>query len=484
MPALAALPHDAGDGGGRHRDDGEVGRLRQLRYRPYAPQPVDLGRVRVHRVDAPGEARPADVPQDRLADGVLRAARSHHSHRGRVQQVRQAGHVGQLRAACYCRQVPAVLAQCGLPGNRHGQPDYAVGPAPQHAEPGVGEDLQHRRVIRQCLRGERRQLADPGQRNQVLKQQRGDAAAVHLVRDGKGDFRLARGRGRLVARRADDRAVDGGEQRGVIGPGGAAEPPRLLLGGVLAHAEEPHVEIRRRHRLVHAADRVKVVRARGPDFGGGTVGQQHENAAARAGVPGAAGGWPCPGRRASCQRPGRLRARRQRVPADDAGVQAGDTSATCPVLSHLMMYGGEPSAFRSPMTRPIRSDRRPGSAGRRSEPSSPASSSPSAIGSWPRAVSRDLPHVSAAVGSRPQLRAERPGCRSAVPAAVAAAARACRAACRPVAGASGSFLACLSRLRPAGQRIGVSILRLGSSEITSSAASGLRPSEPRPAGSR
>jgi hypothetical protein len=90
---------------------------------------------------------------------------------------------------------------------------------------------------------------------------------------------------------------------------------------------------------MHAADGVKVIRGCRPDLGGGTIGQQREDAG-HLGHAGAAAGSAA-------------------APAGSGGsIRAygpGDTSAMCPLLSHLITYGGDPFAFGSPITRPVRS---------------------------------------------------------------------------------------------------------------------------------
>ena len=55
---------------------------------------------------------------------------------------------------------------------------------------GAGEHAQHGRVVQQRRGGERGQPAPPGQRHQVLEQQRGDAAVVHVVGTAKATSAL------------------------------------------------------------------------------------------------------------------------------------------------------------------------------------------------------------------------------------------------------------------------------------------------------
>ena len=86
--------------------------------------------------------------------------------------------------------------------------------------PASAKTREHARVLRQRLRGERLELPGPGERDEVLKQQRGDAPVVHGVRDREGDLgRLGRPVPRhLEAGEPDDLAVVEGEQGGVVGP--------------------------------------------------------------------------------------------------------------------------------------------------------------------------------------------------------------------------------------------------------------------------
>ena len=73
-------------------------------------------------------------------------------------------------------------------GQRERELVHTVGQGTVYRQPGVGEYLQHARVLDQGLRGESVDSPAAGQRDQVLQQQGADAAAVHLVGDRHGDL--------------------------------------------------------------------------------------------------------------------------------------------------------------------------------------------------------------------------------------------------------------------------------------------------------
>jgi hypothetical protein len=100
-------------------------------------------------------------------------------------------------------------------GDREAEPDSAVVgiELPLHGEAGVGEDLQHRRVLGQRLRDEPAQAVLAGQRGQVLQQQCADAAVLLVVRDEERDLRIGRAGQRLAAGHPDHHTVLLGDQR-------------------------------------------------------------------------------------------------------------------------------------------------------------------------------------------------------------------------------------------------------------------------------
>jgi len=168
----------------------------------------------------------------------------------------------------------------------------AVGP-----QPGVGEHLQHQRVLRQRLGGEGTDTPAPGQRDQVLQQQRADTAVMHLIGDRQGHLRQPGPvTGQLPGAATDHVAVQHGQQREMIRAGLAAYPAGLLLGRGRAHTEKPQVTVVRGHLGVQLTHRGEILRPRRPDLDRGAIGQQSINAGPSSYVhiaPGLAIGPPC-----------------------------------------------------------------------------------------------------------------------------------------------------------------------------------------------
>jgi hypothetical protein len=135
-----------------------------------------------------------------------------------------------------------------------------------HRQAGVGEDVQHRPVLAQRRRGERRELLLPGPGDQVLEQQGGDAPVVQVVGHRERDLRGAGlggaglgGQGRVAG--AAGQLAAGGRQQGHLARRRVtADPPGLYLGRHPADIEEAHIGVIRGHRRVHGLDRVEVVR--------------------------------------------------------------------------------------------------------------------------------------------------------------------------------------------------------------------------------
>ena len=190
------------------------------------------------------------------------------------QQRAQARHIRPAFPARHGLQVMAQPVIVVAAGQGEGQLDRVPGDPPPGGQAGVGEYPQHRRVLRQRLRGERRQAALPRLPDQVLQQHAGDPAAVHVIGDGERHLRHAGLPGQLISADAGQPAVLPGQQRRMVGIGLAADPPGFLLGRARAHAEEPQVHVVRRHGRVHRADRLKVLRPGRPDLHRAAVGQQ------------------------------------------------------------------------------------------------------------------------------------------------------------------------------------------------------------------
>ena len=188
-PALPAFLGDAGHGRRRHGDDRQVDALGQRGRRRHAAGAFQFGHGRVDRVDRAGEAAAQDVPQDRPPDRPGPPARADHRDRRGPQHVLQARHAGRPFALGH-RLAVGAERDVGLAGRqREGQVVHAVGQGAVGLQPGVGEHLQHERVLAQRLRREGVQAAAAGQRDQVFQQQHPDAAVVHVVGDREGDLR-------------------------------------------------------------------------------------------------------------------------------------------------------------------------------------------------------------------------------------------------------------------------------------------------------
>ena len=202
-------------------------------------------------------------------------ARADHRDRGRGQHVPQARQVG--RPLPFGDRI-TVGAQGGVRlagGQRERQVIHAIRQSPLHPQPGVGKHLQHERVLAQRLRGKGAHPPAAGQRDQVLQQQRADAAVVNVIGDRHGDLRgLGASAKELVTAAADYLAVQHGEQRLAVRPGFAAYPACLPLGRGRAHAEKAQVQVVRGHLDVHVPYRVEVAGLRRPDLDRGAVGQQ------------------------------------------------------------------------------------------------------------------------------------------------------------------------------------------------------------------
>jgi len=109
-------------------------------------------------------------------------------------------------------------------------------------QPGVGEHLQHGRVISERLRLEGADSPAAGQRDQMLQQQRADTAAVHVIGDRHGDLRRpGTVVGQAIAAATHHLPLQDRQQRGAVRRRLPAYPACLLLGREPAHAEEPPV---------------------------------------------------------------------------------------------------------------------------------------------------------------------------------------------------------------------------------------------------
>jgi hypothetical protein len=115
----------------------------------------------------------------------------------------------------------------------------------------------------------------------VVEQQRGDAAAVHVIDDGEGDLGHAWLAGRLVAGNPDELGAEPGEQRAVLTVRRPADAAGLAVGRGRADAEKAQVDVVRRHLSVHLPDRLLVLRPGRRDQDRGAVGEQRVDAVRR-----------------------------------------------------------------------------------------------------------------------------------------------------------------------------------------------------------
>ncbi len=96
--AAAAVLGDCVDVRGRHGDNGDIRRFRQVGDGRDAGDAQDGRRVRVDGEDAARKAGGNDVPQDRVANPAWVAAGADNRDGGRLEQMAQAGDIGELLA--------------------------------------------------------------------------------------------------------------------------------------------------------------------------------------------------------------------------------------------------------------------------------------------------------------------------------------------------------------------------------------------------
>ena len=253
----AALRCHLGHRGRRLCDHRQVHLLGQVVYGCHAPHPAHGLGMRIYHIDRAGEAAGHDVAQDGPAHCAGMAARAHHGDRVRLQQRAQARHVRAAFPAGHRLQVAAQPVRIFAAWQVEGQLDHAGGYPPLRGKAGVGEYPEHRRVLRQRLRGERAQATLPRLPDQVLEQQAGDTAAVHVIGDGERDLRGAGLLGRFVGGDADQPAALPCQQRRMAGIRLAADPLGFLPGRARARAEEPQVRAVPRHGGMHRAHRAQ-----------------------------------------------------------------------------------------------------------------------------------------------------------------------------------------------------------------------------------
>ena len=109
--------------------------------------------------------------------------------------------------------VPHDLQRGPRLGDGEGQLDVALGELAGGRVAGGPEDAEHRPVGRQDVGGEAGDPPLARRAGQVLQQQRTQAPALVAVLHDEGDLRVLRARKAVVADHADDRVVEGGDQR-------------------------------------------------------------------------------------------------------------------------------------------------------------------------------------------------------------------------------------------------------------------------------
>ncbi len=272
-PAAAVLC-DGCDLPRRHGEDGEVGRLRQVGDGWDGAHAEDGRCVRVDRVQPAAEAGPDHVSQDRVPDPAGFAAGADDRDRGRLQQVPQAGDVGEALAHRHRVQVAVQLLVGLVGGQREGRLDHPFEDLSPRGQAGVGEHPQHRDVVGQRLRGEGAHAAEPRSRDEVIEQQARDAAPVHMVGHRERDLGDSRLVSRLVAGDPDQLISEPGEQREVAGIGRPADARGLPARRLRTQAEEAQVGVGLRHLRVHLPDGVLVLRPCLPDQDRRAIGEQ------------------------------------------------------------------------------------------------------------------------------------------------------------------------------------------------------------------
>ena len=250
---------------GAHRDHRQVDRLGQVERGGQAPLAADLPGARVHRVEPAGVPAGPDVVHDGAAHGSPPPAGADHRNRLGREHVPQAGDLGAALPVGHCVQVAVQRGAGVLAGQGERQLEDPVGVVALDRQAGGGEYVEHGLVLRQGLRGEGGYLVAPGERDQMLEQQGGDAPVVHMVGHRERDLGLPLGL-RDVAGDADHFAVRDGQQGHLAGGRVPADPPGLDLGRMPAYVEEPHVAVVAGHRLVHGLDRVEIARASRADL--------------------------------------------------------------------------------------------------------------------------------------------------------------------------------------------------------------------------
>jgi hypothetical protein len=181
-----AVGDDTLDERGRHGDDDEVDRLPDRAEARIGGDPLDLARLRVHWVDRAREAGAHEVRDERAADRSRVARRADDRDGARLEEAPHALGGGMEPAG-----------ECGFPravrllGRERQVHDARVARA-LHDEPRRGEHVQHLVVLAEDVGAE---LLDPGaprDAEEVVEQDRADAAPLVRVGDRERDLGGAR----------------------------------------------------------------------------------------------------------------------------------------------------------------------------------------------------------------------------------------------------------------------------------------------------
>ena len=243
-PQSSATSRTAGAGTAIRARSGDSGRSATARAQLHA---AELRRLRVDRVQAARVPAAADVVQDGPARRARPPAGADHDDGLRREDMAQAGGVGAALAPGHRLQEGVQRGAGVVSGERDRHLGHAIVVVTLDREPGVGEQVQHRGVLRQHLRGERRHALAPGGRDQVLEQERRDTSVVHVLGDRERDLGAHRRSllvgGDVVAGDAHHLAGRQREQRDPARRARPADPLRLVFGRQRAEAEETEVGV-------------------------------------------------------------------------------------------------------------------------------------------------------------------------------------------------------------------------------------------------
>ena len=279
-----AVAHHLLHRGRRDGDDGQIHALAGSADARVGPQPLDLARARVDRVDRSSEPGPLQVRDQGGADRARPPRRSDHGHRARVEQ--RAHALGRRDPLARVGRLAGTLRLLGGKGEMH---HAGLGGAGDHEAAG-GEDLEHPVVLAEDVGLELAHPAGASDADEMVEQQRADAAALVLVGNGERHLRGGRLAGQHgVAADPDDPLLSvleqGGHQGDFLDEVEPRELVELRVGESPLGAEEPVVHRARSQALEVIEQPLAVVGPDGADVDRATVA---ENLLDRV-VPGVAG---------------------------------------------------------------------------------------------------------------------------------------------------------------------------------------------------